>query len=358
MALMEAYVPGRTDNLHDYLIPTIGDAPEIECLLVEDAEPDGPFGAKGVGEPALVRLPPPAILGGDPPRDGRPHRQCPRDAIPRPGGDPRGPRRRHRAASRSSSVETLQSRSDQIAVPVVGLGSWRTFDVHGRPADRRRSTPSWASASTVGAAPRRQLADVRAVRGATRGGAGGATGRTRSSRPRFGRVTSDDGRRQFADQRPLVRTRRPAAGPQPRRLAGAPRLDGALNATAGHIAGLARRDDVPAIRVPRAGDGRHRPAGRIYAVQVLFDPGPGRECPPHPAARRSTSAWACSRCARSARACVAAAALSAQLAAAGLAGWPEALLRWCLGDPARDGRHPRDVVRGARHGQRGRRRAP
>jgi CO/xanthine dehydrogenase Mo-binding subunit len=27
MALMEAYVPGRTDNLHDYLIPTIGDAP-------------------------------------------------------------------------------------------------------------------------------------------------------------------------------------------------------------------------------------------------------------------------------------------------------------------------------------------
>ena len=39
MALMEAYVPGRTDNLHDYLIPTIGDAPEIECLLIEDAEP-------------------------------------------------------------------------------------------------------------------------------------------------------------------------------------------------------------------------------------------------------------------------------------------------------------------------------
>ncbi len=61
MALMEAYVPGRTDNLHDYLIPTIGDAPEIECLLVEDAEPAGPFGAKGVGEPALVPTAP-AIL--------------------------------------------------------------------------------------------------------------------------------------------------------------------------------------------------------------------------------------------------------------------------------------------------------
>ena len=61
MALMEAYVPGRTDNLHDYLIPTIGDAPEIECLLIEEAEPDGPFGAKGVGEPALVPTAP-AIL--------------------------------------------------------------------------------------------------------------------------------------------------------------------------------------------------------------------------------------------------------------------------------------------------------
>ena len=30
MALMEEYLPGRTENLHDYLIPTIGDVPEIE----------------------------------------------------------------------------------------------------------------------------------------------------------------------------------------------------------------------------------------------------------------------------------------------------------------------------------------
>ena len=59
---MEAYVPGRTENLHDYLIPTVGDMPEIECLLVEDPEPSGPFGAKGVGEPALVPTAP-AILG-------------------------------------------------------------------------------------------------------------------------------------------------------------------------------------------------------------------------------------------------------------------------------------------------------
>jgi len=53
-ALMEEYLPGRTENLHDYLIPTIGDVPEIEVIIVEDPEPLGPFGAKGVGEPGLI----------------------------------------------------------------------------------------------------------------------------------------------------------------------------------------------------------------------------------------------------------------------------------------------------------------
>ncbi|MCP3689614.1 MAG: xanthine dehydrogenase family protein molybdopterin-binding subunit, partial [Gammaproteobacteria bacterium] len=57
MALMEEYLPGRTENLHDYLIPTIGDIPEIEVILIEDPEPLGPYGAKGVGEPALVPTP-------------------------------------------------------------------------------------------------------------------------------------------------------------------------------------------------------------------------------------------------------------------------------------------------------------
>ena len=61
LALMEEYLPGRTENLHDYLIPTIGDVPEIECLLIEDREPLGPFGAKGIGEPALIPTAP-AIL--------------------------------------------------------------------------------------------------------------------------------------------------------------------------------------------------------------------------------------------------------------------------------------------------------
>ena len=63
LALMEEYVPGRTENLHDYLIPTMGDVPQMECILVEDHEPRGPFGAKGVGEPGLIPTAP-AILGG------------------------------------------------------------------------------------------------------------------------------------------------------------------------------------------------------------------------------------------------------------------------------------------------------
>jgi CO/xanthine dehydrogenase Mo-binding subunit len=62
MALMEEYLPGRTENLHDYLIPTVGDMPQIKIHLIEDAEPTGPYGAKGVGEPALIATPP-AILG-------------------------------------------------------------------------------------------------------------------------------------------------------------------------------------------------------------------------------------------------------------------------------------------------------
>ena len=61
LALMEEYLPGRTENLHDYLIPTIGDVPPIETLLIEDAEPLGPYGAKGIGEPALIPTAP-AIL--------------------------------------------------------------------------------------------------------------------------------------------------------------------------------------------------------------------------------------------------------------------------------------------------------
>lgn len=63
LALMEEYIPGRTENLHDYLIPTIGDVPPIKTYIIEEPEPTGPWGAKGVGEPALCATAP-AIFGG------------------------------------------------------------------------------------------------------------------------------------------------------------------------------------------------------------------------------------------------------------------------------------------------------
>lgn len=61
LALMEEYLPGRTENLHDYLIPTIGDVPPIESLLIEVPDPEGPYGAKGLGEHVLIPTAP-AIL--------------------------------------------------------------------------------------------------------------------------------------------------------------------------------------------------------------------------------------------------------------------------------------------------------
>ncbi len=61
MALMEEYLPGRSENLHDYLIPTFGDVPEIVHILVESQDPLGPYGAKGIGEHSLIPTAP-AIL--------------------------------------------------------------------------------------------------------------------------------------------------------------------------------------------------------------------------------------------------------------------------------------------------------
>jgi CO/xanthine dehydrogenase Mo-binding subunit len=76
MALMEEYVPGRTENLHDYLIPTIGDVPEVVTILVESNDPLGPFGAKGVGEHALVPTAP-SILNAIRDAVGAPVRRVP-----------------------------------------------------------------------------------------------------------------------------------------------------------------------------------------------------------------------------------------------------------------------------------------
>lgn len=61
LALMEEFLPGRTENLHDYLIPTFGDVPPIETLILETGDEHGPYGAKGLGEHCLIPTAP-AIL--------------------------------------------------------------------------------------------------------------------------------------------------------------------------------------------------------------------------------------------------------------------------------------------------------
>lgn len=61
MALMEDFKPGRTENLHDYLIPSIGDMPKVTSIIVEVPDLHGPYGAKGLGEHVLIPTAP-AIL--------------------------------------------------------------------------------------------------------------------------------------------------------------------------------------------------------------------------------------------------------------------------------------------------------
>jgi len=61
MALMEEFFPGRGENLHDYLIPSAGDIPPVESILIEDPSSIGPYGAKGIGEQAVIPTAP-AIL--------------------------------------------------------------------------------------------------------------------------------------------------------------------------------------------------------------------------------------------------------------------------------------------------------
>jgi CO/xanthine dehydrogenase Mo-binding subunit len=60
-ALSEEFIPEKTSSLGEYHMPTSMDVPEIVPILIEDPEPTGPFGAKGVGEPALIPTAPAII---------------------------------------------------------------------------------------------------------------------------------------------------------------------------------------------------------------------------------------------------------------------------------------------------------
>ncbi|MGH7903266.1 MAG: molybdopterin cofactor-binding domain-containing protein [Candidatus Dormibacteraceae bacterium] len=47
----------RNASFTDYLIPTTLDMPEVATVLIEEPEPDAPYGAKGVGEPPIISSP-------------------------------------------------------------------------------------------------------------------------------------------------------------------------------------------------------------------------------------------------------------------------------------------------------------
>jgi xanthine dehydrogenase molybdenum-binding subunit len=51
--VVEEGVPVTTTLKSLHIIPATG-MPEVECILVEEPQPEGPFGAKGIGEAALV----------------------------------------------------------------------------------------------------------------------------------------------------------------------------------------------------------------------------------------------------------------------------------------------------------------
>jgi CO/xanthine dehydrogenase Mo-binding subunit len=53
-ALLEKFISTKTYNFKQYAIPAVYDMPEITPIIIEEEEPSGPFGAKGLGEPALI----------------------------------------------------------------------------------------------------------------------------------------------------------------------------------------------------------------------------------------------------------------------------------------------------------------
>ncbi len=44
----------RNTGLDSYKLPTVMEAPDVQCLLVEEPSDDGPHGARGVGEPPII----------------------------------------------------------------------------------------------------------------------------------------------------------------------------------------------------------------------------------------------------------------------------------------------------------------
>ena len=77
-----------TGSFLDYAIPVADRVPEIETLIVEVPAPDGPFGAKGIGEASVVAAPA-AIANAVAAADGRADARAADHAAAALGGAPR-----------------------------------------------------------------------------------------------------------------------------------------------------------------------------------------------------------------------------------------------------------------------------
>jgi aldehyde oxidoreductase len=60
-ALTEEYLPGVSSGFTDYILPMIHAMPQIEAILVEVPSRHGPFGAKGLGEAAILPTAPAVV---------------------------------------------------------------------------------------------------------------------------------------------------------------------------------------------------------------------------------------------------------------------------------------------------------
>ena len=222
-------------------------------------------------------------------------------------------------------METRILGTNGLAIPIVGLGSWRTFDVA---ADRQADVDGVVEAAFEGGV---RLVDSSPMYGRSEARLGTAIAMRRGEMVVATKIwTADeaDGRRQLADQRQwfgrvdllqvhnLVAWRSHLAWMEREREAG---TVGWLGATTYQPSAFGELETV--MR-----------SGRIHAVQVPLNPvedESARRILPLASdlglgviAMRPLGEGSLLR-----------RIFPAELAAAGLSGWPEAVLRWCLADP-------------------------
>ena len=134
LALMEEFIPGRTENLHDYLIPTFGDMPD------DRHHPDrGPRAARPLRRQGHRRA------GPDPHRPRHPRRHPPRHRRHHPQGA-------GAAASRARGAGRRGAGDELLTPPVIPAQRLRV-----RAFAPSRDLARWASLAAYPGQPRPSL---------------------------------------------------------------------------------------------------------------------------------------------------------------------------------------------------------